>query len=1408
MDSRALLPLVNVLAAQVPSLLSSSSANSTLPLPDPFVISQALDKVTRPQISNRNISELFTYWGEFISQDVSHIRRPTTGAPTDAANITLPAAAAAAVPVSVGAANASALPSFQFAVPDSNTASPPLPINAMTPFVDASHIYGTAASPSFVAGGKLPLNSAGLPLLNGDTNAANSFTVAVPGMDVSSLFSFALFNGNTNPTMQALFILFMREHNRYIDTLVAANERQDDATMFQLARQHVVALLQQIHYYEYLPLLLGENLLAQPAPAYSATVDPSIDVLYEAAAFRYGHMEVTSSQTLQTDAGTMVLPLLQCFYNSSAVLQNGIFPLFAGMSKSVQMQPMLYMVPELRNALLRNRPMDLFAIDIQRGRSFGLPSFNAARLAVGLPVIRDFASLTNDTAVAFALGQMYTSIDTLDVVVGGLAEATGTSSNLGPLYTKIIVDQFRRLRDGDPFWFETSGVLTAAHLDQIRHTSLRDVVARNVPEVLPEVVAARLPASLFQVIETRTVDPDANGYTFTNPYINGQYALSGIIESADSLRVRVVCASENWCGLGFGTDMTVADFVIGHVDPATQKIAVEARSTVGAWSTPVLANSQAALEIISTSYISKTITFEFRWQRTGNQPSFKDQQNIIMAMNPVAANGSWFQFHGGNREKLALSFVTGAGTVGDNVTQRRIMHGIGQAIVWLIVFPFGIVWGRYLRFISGWIIVHATAQSFGCVAVVFLLALPLTDPQSMGLTQNSPHSFIGIFLFAIMFIQLVLGVFNRRRLRSHAFKTQHVRTAHSILGFAMLLTGFANAGFGLKRLYPVGFTVTWPWLGYFGLLAFWMAVFAIAEIVRAYQAKSLNRIGVPVQVLKVDPEQKTAKLSSGVTPVVPALVRRPTAESVETSVVFYTWEQITAAVLDGEHLVVGNGRYVYNITRWLPSHPGGKIILETVNGTDITLDFFNESDYDGSLVSDAVAAAEREVKKLARLLPPSRGRAGSTGAIATVRQTSHSTVHVNHDDDNDEDDAAPILDLSAPHWAAIRKARWSHAHTKTAAQKLIGFMVGEITARKSHREFDRNELRRYAMLSKTCVSGPGAKCPTYVFKFALLYPFEGRRENEPSKFLPGQYVELVDRVSNKMIARSYTPISGSTASFEVAVKLYPTGTMSTVLQRAKPGSKQFRIRGPFGSPIINTSRALASTATLRLDNNRLSPLDKHFSTIICIVGGSGIVSALQVAREYLLPTGKTLNAHSGYEPAHDDELPIEVGDRIKVKSVGLDGWAIAANLETDEEGLCPLSILHPPAGRDSRVVIVNCASTLDDCAAFNILDAGALSFPNQLQIHHHVSAGAGPKCVVHGVPGTFHDGRLTPEDVEDLVTDAWDSDSDAVRKVVVCGPAGFVGLIFDTLVGLGLECGEIVILPPAENEPREIRVDA
>ena len=96
---------------------------------------------------------------------------------------------------------------------------------------------------------------------------------------------------------------------------------------------------------------------------------------------------------------------------------------------------------------------DLIALDIERGRDNGIGSYNQVRVALGLPAVTSFAQITSNVQVQHELQEAYGNVNNIDAFEGGLAENLVPGSTVGPLFQKIMVDQFTNLRDGDRFFY-------------------------------------------------------------------------------------------------------------------------------------------------------------------------------------------------------------------------------------------------------------------------------------------------------------------------------------------------------------------------------------------------------------------------------------------------------------------------------------------------------------------------------------------------------------------------------------------------------------------------------------------------------------------------------------------------------------------------------------------------------------------------------------------------------------------------------------------------------------------------------------------------------------------------------------------------------------------------------------------
>ena len=105
---------------------------------------------------------------------------------------------------------------------------------------------------------------------------------------------------------------------------------------------------------------------------------------------------------------------------------------------------------------------DLAALNMQRGRDHGLPTYNQMRGILGLETYDGWndADLTFTAEVIKSLTGEYgpMAFGDFDLWIGGLAEAHRGDCLLGELFTMIVGGQLDALRKGDRFWFEHDGM--------------------------------------------------------------------------------------------------------------------------------------------------------------------------------------------------------------------------------------------------------------------------------------------------------------------------------------------------------------------------------------------------------------------------------------------------------------------------------------------------------------------------------------------------------------------------------------------------------------------------------------------------------------------------------------------------------------------------------------------------------------------------------------------------------------------------------------------------------------------------------------------------------------------------------------------------------------------------------------
>jgi len=454
--------------------------------PSPRAVSNALSAQKESIVNDRNLTDMTYVFGQFLDHDITR----TIAETGDRQPIAVPTGDPQFDPAATGTATIPFTRSTFTTSTGTSTANPRQQNNWVTAFIDGSQVYGSDADRARAlrtmsgglmktsAGNLLPFNSL---LLENDNDAHQ--------VADDELFLAGDVRANENPGIISLQTLFVREHNRIAREIAARTTRLSDEEIYQKARQKVIAEMQWIVYNEYLPALLGSNAMPNYR-GYSPRVNPTISNEFSTAAYRFGHSMLDDEVGRLNNDGTETtggpLELATSFFNPTVFdpsLPNheGDIDVFLKAEISGRAQEVdVYLNDGVRNFLFGPPGaggLDLAALNIQRGRDHGLADYNTMRAAYGLPKVTQFSQITSDATLAAQLEATYGDVNSVDAWVGGLAENHVAGGSLGPLFTRVIVDQFTRLRSGDRLYFEAS--MNRSDVSAIKRMSLASIITAN-----------------------------------------------------------------------------------------------------------------------------------------------------------------------------------------------------------------------------------------------------------------------------------------------------------------------------------------------------------------------------------------------------------------------------------------------------------------------------------------------------------------------------------------------------------------------------------------------------------------------------------------------------------------------------------------------------------------------------------------------------------------------------------------------------------------------------------------------------------------------------------------------------------------------------------------------------------------
>ncbi|MBT2232160.1 peroxidase family protein [Nonomuraea sp. NEAU-A123] len=560
-----------------------------------FISNRVFNDVNQNIFSERRITQWAFTWGQFVDHTIG--LRDSAGPTATAANIPFnsndPLESFTNTLGNIAFSRSAAT-----AGTGTSTNNPRQQSNTVSSYLDAWAVYGgTDQRLEWLregpVDGNLANNSARLLMpgayLPRRTSRGNAATA--PAMDADGRLAATPNNAmvagdvraNENIALTATQTLFAREHNRIVSLLPASLSEEDK---FQIARRVVIAEQQYVTYNEFLPAV-GVTLPAYTG--YKSGVNANLSNEFATVGYR-AHSQIHGEIELETDAdrytaaqvqaleaqgievaiedgeAEITIPLNVAFFNPDLVPSLQLGPLLQAIGLESeyrndeqidnQLRSVLFQVPVAGNPGCLDGPtlpqcfrgvVDLGAIDTERARDHGLPSYNELRQAYGLAPRTSFTAITGEATDAFPadpvltpgneindpdslthtqlfdidgaplpvgdeavvgtrsvrrtttasrLRAIYGNVNNVDAFVGMVAERHVPGTEFGELQLAIWTKQFQALRDGDRFFYRN-----IAGLDTIKQQygidyrrTLGQIIAANT-----DIPAAELNDNVFLV---------------------------------------------------------------------------------------------------------------------------------------------------------------------------------------------------------------------------------------------------------------------------------------------------------------------------------------------------------------------------------------------------------------------------------------------------------------------------------------------------------------------------------------------------------------------------------------------------------------------------------------------------------------------------------------------------------------------------------------------------------------------------------------------------------------------------------------------------------------------------------------------------------------------------------------------
>lgn len=341
------------------------------------------------------------------------------------------------------------------------------PINRNSAFMDLSTVYGSnddtghnlrthehgLMKMTIVEGQEVP------PFQSGNTDEA-----MLGETSRQVMFFTGDPRGTEIPSLTAIHTLFLRNHNRLARKIRDSEGALgwSDEQLYQRARMLNIWTFQRILYREWLPLLLGDNVVELVSGGYESGYDPLVRV-ESTILFRVGHdmlpqsLHVVQPYNFDDPVNSYLsFAVRNTFFRADMLVQYGADAFLMGMITQEAQKVDGFITDDVRSFLFNGLPtantlFDLPTITLARSLELGVPNCNTFRNSMGLSSHSDFTpfgSRSGDVSGVYS-----GDIDTVPLFVCGIFEQHVTDALVGETIHDTLLEQFVRIAIGDPMFY-------------------------------------------------------------------------------------------------------------------------------------------------------------------------------------------------------------------------------------------------------------------------------------------------------------------------------------------------------------------------------------------------------------------------------------------------------------------------------------------------------------------------------------------------------------------------------------------------------------------------------------------------------------------------------------------------------------------------------------------------------------------------------------------------------------------------------------------------------------------------------------------------------------------------------------------------------------------------------------------